>query len=131
MITKIAASAFKGLKRFEIQPTNINLLIGANGTGKTNFVDLIDFISLTCRFGLQEAFDRHGGIDELRTKLSSSGRPPALSVSIELGSDPNRGIKEASYRFSLSPSKSLLIDEEELYAIIYPRSSGRPTAQEK
>ncbi len=131
MITKIDARAYKSLKSFEIEPKNMNLLIGANGTGKTNFSDFIEFLSLTSRVGLKEAFDMQGGIDEVRTKLSAGGRLPALKCSIKLGPDLHRGIKEATYSFSLATSKSIIVDEEELVATVYPRSSGRPTQQEK
>jgi predicted ATPase len=131
MITKLNALAFKGLKAFTIEPKNVNLLIGANGTGKTNFADLLDFLSLTCRFGLKEAFDKHGGLDEVRTKLPGVGRPPALHCSISLGPDPYRGIEKAIYSFTLSTSKSLVVDTENLTATLYPRAAGRPTVQEK
>ncbi len=131
MITKLKVLAFKGLKEFTIEPTNVNLLIGANGTGKTNFADFIDFVSLTCRLGLKEAFDKQGGLDEVRTKLPGVGRRPALHCSITFGPDPHRGIERANYSFTLSGSKSLIVDKEELDATLYPRSAGRPTLPEK
>lgn len=131
MITKLEAWAFKGLKSFKIEPQNVNLLIGANGTGKTNFADLIEFISLACRFGLKEAFDKRGGLGEVRTMLPGGGRLPALHCSIELNANPYRGIEKVSYFFTLSTSKSLVVAEEELDAIIYARSPGRPTLPEK
>jgi ABC-type uncharacterized transport system ATPase subunit len=40
MITQLNVRAFKGLREFSIAPRRVNLLIGANGTGKTNFADL-------------------------------------------------------------------------------------------
>jgi len=131
VITKLEAWAFKGLKKFIIWPQNINLLIGANGTGKTNFADLIDFLSLTCRFGLKEAFDKHGGLDEVRTKLPGVGSPLSLHFSISLNSDAYRGIKDANYSFTISRKGTLIVDSEELNATVYPRKAGRPTSQEK
>jgi predicted ATPase len=131
MITKLNVRAYKGLKEFAIEPKNVNLLIGANGTGKTNFADLIEFISLTCRMGLSEAFDRQGGLDEVRTKLPGVGRKLSLHCSLALGPDPNRGIQRADYSFTLSASKELIVNDEELSATVYPRSAGRPTLPEK
>ncbi|MBI1806314.1 MAG: AAA family ATPase [Ignavibacteria bacterium] len=127
MIVKLEAGAFKGLKKVAIEPKNVNLLIGANGTGKTNFADLIEFLSLASRFGLKEAFDRRGGLGEIRTMLPGQGRPPALHCSIKLGADPYRGIEEVNYFFTLSTSKALFVADESLDATIYPRSVGRPT----
>lgn len=130
MITKLEAWCYKSLKHFSISPSNVNLIIGANGTGKTNFVDLIDFISAALRLGLKEAFDKQGGIDEVRTKPPGSGRRPALACEISLGPDPNRGIKEATYYFRVAASKSLEVEEERLEAIVLARSPGRRSLQE-
>ncbi len=131
MIVNLEASYFKGLRWFSITPKNVNLIIGANGTGKTNFADLIDFLSLTCRFGLKEAFERHGGLDEVRTKLPGGGRPPALKCAIVLDRDNYRGIEQGKYSFTLSASKGLVVDEEELDTVIYARSVGRPSSSER
>lgn len=127
MITSLQARAFKGLREFSIEPKKVNLLIGANGTGKTNFADLIEFISLACRFGLKEAFDKFDGLDEVRTKTrGAGGRTPSLSVSVQIEKDVFRGIQEARYSFRLSSQKSLEVDEEELDAIVYKRGPGKP-----
>ncbi|MBI3586810.1 MAG: AAA family ATPase [Ignavibacteriales bacterium] len=132
MITQLDATFFKGLKEFSIKPKNVNLLIGANGTGKTNFADLVEFISLSVRFGLKEVVNnRFEGLDEVRTKARGQGRPTSLSISIQLNQDVFRGIKEATYHFRLSPKKSLVVDEEQLDAIVYARSPGKPTPPAK
>ena len=57
MIRELSARNFKGLREFSIKPQNVNLLIGANGTGKTNFTDLIYFLSLICQRGLNSALE--------------------------------------------------------------------------
>ena len=61
MIRRLSVRAFKGLREFTIEPQNVNLLIGANGTGKTNFADLIVFLSLICQRGLNGALEELGG----------------------------------------------------------------------
>ena len=131
MITKLSVSYFKGLRSVSIQPKNINLLIGANGTGKTNFADLIDFISVASRIGLKAALEKYGGIDEARTKLPAGGRLPALGCTIELDGDTSRGIESLKYSFSLSTSKLLNVDTEQLDATVFARSPGRPTPPER
>ena len=52
MISRLGVRRFKGLREFNITPLRVNLLIGANGTGKTNFADLIEFIASLCPKGL-------------------------------------------------------------------------------
>ena len=85
MIKQLEVAAFKGFKSFVMKPKNVNLLIGANGTGKTNFADLLDFLSLTCRIGLKGAFEKYGSLDEVRRMVPGAGRIPVLRSSIELG----------------------------------------------
>jgi predicted ATPase len=131
MITQINATAFKGLRAFAIEPAKVNLLIGANGTGKTNFADLLEFISLISRFGLKEGFDRFDGVEEVRSKLPGRGRIPIFSVKIHMGKDESRGIKQAFYSFSLSSEKSIVVDEECLQATVFSRSRGKPTPPAK
>lgn len=130
MISNLKGWWFKGLKEFSIDPKNVNLFIGANGTGKTNFADFIEFLSLTFRFGLKEAFDKGGGFEEVCTKRPT-GKPGAFGCAMELGADPYRGIGSVYYKFTLSTSKSLSVDSEELVATVYPRSAGRPAFPER
>jgi predicted ATPase len=118
MIRKLRANWYKGFRELDMEPEGVNLLIGANGTGKTNFADLIEFIAMTARFGLRESVEKLGGLDQIRTDLPT-GRPPALKITIELDQDIRRGIKKANYSFSLSCSKVLTIDEEELEAELF------------
>lgn len=120
MITKLEGSWFKGLRKISLVPKNINLLIGANGTGKTNFADFIEFLSSTFRFGLKETIDNMGGLEAVRTNLPL-GRPPILGCHITLGQDFGRGIEEVSYKFALSYSKSLIVESEQLHARVYPQ----------
>lgn len=131
MIEQLSASAFKSLRSITLEPKNVNLLIGANGTGKTNFADLIEFISLACRFGLEEAFNKRGGLDEVRTMQPSVGKRPRFSIDVRLGADPHRGIKAVHYRFSLLQSKSIEIEEEYLEATVLGRSSGKRASNER
>ncbi len=119
MITKLSANAYKGFRHFEIAPRNMNLLIGANGTGKTNFSDFIEFISLFARYGLKEAFDRQGGFSEVRTKRHAQGKPLTFECAIEIGADLDRGIENISYSFTLSQTNAISVKKENLKAILH------------
>jgi predicted ATPase len=107
----------------------VNILIGANGTGKTNFADLIDFISRAVRFDLAKAFGDEGGIDDVRTRQASKGIKGQFKIEIEAGEDRSRGIKKLYYSFSLAQSKFLRVHSENLDAVVFKRKAGRP-AQE-
>jgi predicted ATPase len=129
MLTQLSARAFKGLRRFSIAPQRMNLLIGANGTGKTNFTDLIAFIAGMGPRGLSASIDDFGGLGRVRTRQAGSGKPPILQIELHLGEDRSRGIKEAHFQFALAQTKGVKVQKESLTAVVYKRKPGRPAVQ--
>lgn len=129
MIRKLGVRAFKGLREFTIEPQNVNLLIGANGTGKTNFADLILFLSLICQRGLSSALEELGGLASVRTRQPGKGTPFKLQIEFSLDEDRPRGIGEVYYRFALAQSNDVKVTEERLEAIVYKRKAGKPQLQ--
>ncbi len=128
MITRLDVRAFKGLREFSITPQRVNLLIGANGTGKTNFTDLIAFIASLCPRGLSATIEEEfGGLERVRTRQPGAGTPFKLRIEFQLGEDPSRGIQKAHYRFALAQSKEIKVQEERLDAVVYKRKPGKPT----
>ena len=126
MITELSVYRFKGLQEFIIKPLRVNLLIGANGTGKTNFTDLIDFTASLCPKGLAPTIEGFGRLDQVRTRQPGAGTPYRLRIELKLGEDPSRGIQSADYRFALAQSKEVKVQTETLDAVVYKRSPGRP-----
>ena len=46
MITKIKIEGFKSFKSIELELSNINILIGENGTGKSNFISFFELLNV-------------------------------------------------------------------------------------
>jgi len=126
MITKLNVRAFKGLREFNIVPRRVNLLIGANGTGKTNFTDLIAFIASLCPRGLSATLEDFGGLYQVRTRQPGAGVPYRFRIDLTLGEDRSRGIQKACYHFALAQSKKVKVQTETLDAVVYKRTPGRP-----
>lgn len=126
MIARLKVRAFKSLRDFDVAPRRVNLLIGANGTGKTNFTDLIAFIASLCPKGLTATVEGLSGLDHVRTRQSGAGPSYKLQIDLTLGEDQSRGIRKAHYHFALAQSKEVKIQTETLDAIVYKRTPGRP-----
>lgn len=63
IIKQLKITGFKSIEEINLQ--NIGyfmVLAGANGSGKSNFVDALYFLSLVLRFGIDEAVRKMGGI---------------------------------------------------------------------
>lgn len=97
MIKTLRASNFRSLGpdvtvRFE----PLTVLVGINGSGKSNVVDALQFVSDAMRVGLDGAITDRYGIGAVRRW--SGGRPNHLSLAVEVESETLTG----TYGFTLT-----------------------------
>jgi predicted ATPase len=99
------------LKRFRSIPAdtvnfdNPTFLVGQNGSGKSNFVDVFAFLAEAMVSPLQAIFDRRGGIFAVRYRGSGQNYPPNLGVCVTLG-DLNGDTHSARYAFEIRALKN-------------------------
>jgi predicted ATPase len=99
------------LKRFRSLPTervvfdNPTILIGRNGSGKSNFVDAFAFLAEAMASPLQAVFDRRGGISTVRNRTSGQSYPPNLGLGITFG-PLNGDVSQARYAFEIRALKN-------------------------
>ncbi len=76
--------SFRSLQDFELR--NINILIGANGSGKSNFIDFIEWIGDTARIALgeQDKSVRKRNAWDNDDMLFFTGKEPALQTVFRL-----------------------------------------------
>ena len=65
-IKKIRVKNFKSFKDLEVELGNLNILIGANASGKSNFVEIFKFLRDIRSSGLENAISMQGGVEYLR-----------------------------------------------------------------
>ncbi|MBI5527845.1 MAG: AAA family ATPase [Deltaproteobacteria bacterium] len=88
-IHRLRISGFRSLKDVTWAPGGLNVLIGPNGTGKSNVLRCLDLISASARGELGKWVQRSGGIDP----LVWDGKAGEIALKIEFGKD--------SYAFDL------------------------------
>ena len=129
MITTLNIKGFKIFREFTIQPGHMNLMIGANGAGKSNLADLIRFIARISKDGLRTTMNDMGGENSIRTR-TASGAPLKFHLEFELNQDFSRGIENVKYGFELSQSRGeIRVSSEWLKARVYKRTRGKPKKQ--
>ena len=129
MITRLNVKGFKSFREFAIQPGHMNLVIGANGTGKSNLADLIHFIARISKEGLRATINNMGGENSVRTR-TVNGAPLKLRIEFELDQDASRGIAALRYGLELSQSRGdIRVSSEWLKAALYKRKPGKPRVQ--
>ena len=86
-IKKIILTNFKSFKNLEIELGNFHILIGANASGKSNFIQIFKFLRDVINLGLDNAISIQGGVFYLRNiKIGSSD-----NFSMEVTSDGEYG----------------------------------------
>jgi predicted ATPase len=124
-LTSIRAENFKSFGNLDLLLDNLNVLIGANASGKSNFVQLFTFIRDIVESGLENAISIQGGSQYLRNIHSD----PGANVTIELSVEPDPGdppspfisdqdsrVVRCSYRFSLAfnGARNVTVAQDEL-----------------
>jgi predicted ATPase len=81
MVKKIKATNFKSFKEIDVNLDKLNVLIGANASGKSNFVEIFKFLRDIANHGLNNAISMQGGIEHLRN-INSNNDSNNLSLKI-------------------------------------------------
>jgi len=107
-IDKITVKGFKSIRSLENFPLRpLNILIGANGAGKSNFVDFFRLLGAMASESLQKFILQQGGGDGFL--FMGPQYTPLMAVRLEFGKN--------TYEFSLVPTASaeLIFDEHHIH----------------
>ena len=66
LIKRVSVENFKSFNDLDIELRQFNVLIGANASGKTNFIQFFKFLQDIVNHGLDNAVSMQGGIEYLR-----------------------------------------------------------------
>jgi predicted ATPase len=67
---RIVIKGYKSFKELDIELLNINVLIGSNGSGKSNFLSFFEFLNRLYEQKLQEYVALNGGVEKMLHKGS-------------------------------------------------------------
>lgn len=110
MINEINVSGYKSIKESTIKLNNLNILIGENGAGKSNFLSIFNFINQIVDENLQRWVKLNGGADN----ILYYGRKVTDKVSIEIKFNNDK------YFIELSPTRDILMIEKEFLSYTSP-----------
>lgn len=80
-VTRVRIKDFKSVAKADVSLGPLTFLVGANGSGKSNFLDALRLVSDCLRSSLDHALRERGGIQEVRRR--SGGHPRHFQVSLE------------------------------------------------
>ncbi len=122
-LDRIEVRGFKSIREMNLEMRSLNLLIGANGAGKSNFVSLFSMLNNMVEKNLQSFVARAGGAEALLH--FGQKRTPELYIALHFGSN---GWKA---RFAPTQADTLFFEEETCwyqgkgYSTPYPVYLGR------
>ncbi len=91
-IKKIKVKNFKSFNDLQVELGKFNMLIGANASGKSNFIQIFQFMRDIVNFGLDNAISMQGGVEYLRN--IKIGKTKNLLVNIVSGHQFRRILRQ-------------------------------------
>lgn len=112
MIERIRVSNFKSFDELEVELRPLNIVVGANAAGKSNFLEIFRFLRHVSEHGVENAVSLQGGMEYLANLRIGTSRP----VELELSDSQKWGPVELKWRLALasspdSPGFSVLANE--------------------
>jgi predicted ATPase len=81
LISKISLSNFKNFEHIDVTLGDMNVIVGANASGKSNFIQALKFIQNIKDFGIDNAISLGGGINYLRNFQVKKNKNTSISIS--------------------------------------------------
>jgi predicted ATPase len=123
-ITSLQVSGFRSLEDVDVPLGPMTVLVGPNGSGKTNVLNVLRFLATTVRFDLEAALERWGGYD----RVLRQSDPPARQVKIGVKGQITQHARPTSpdvYSLEVSLTRASRIRRSETFEFKRYRGPGR------
>lgn len=110
LLKRIKIEGFKSIAACDLELGPLNVLIGANGAGKSNFLSFLSLMRAMAKHNLQLYTARQGGPDS----LLRFGRKRTPQIRAELGFELQAGAFEYHFALEPTPKNEFIIQSESL-----------------
>ena len=108
-IKRVILKNYKSIAACDVQLQPLTFLVGRNGSGKSNFLDALRFVSDALNTSLDHAVRDRGGINDVRRR--SRGHPNHFSIRLEFAL-PNGSSGHYAFRIGTCPQKGYEVQKE-------------------
>ena len=131
-IKKISIEGFKSIRKLrDLELKDLNIIIGANGAGKSNFVQVFKLLMAMTQKNLQKFVLENGRADNFLHNGPKCTAALKVEFEFESHSDYSKGTN--LYRAELTPTvdETFLVNEERKYVTTSWRSYGKPSQESR
>jgi predicted ATPase len=109
-LTRVVLRNYKSIGTCDVRLGPLTYLVGANGSGKSNFLDALHFVRDALASSLDNALNERGGLTEVRRR--SSGHPTHFGIRLEFVLPDHRS---GHYAFNIGalPGRGYEVQTEE------------------
>jgi predicted ATPase len=109
-LTRVVLRNYKSIGTCDVRLGPLTYLVGANGSGKSNFLDALHFVRDALASSLDNALNERGGLTEVRRR--SSGHPKHFGIRLEFVLPDHRS---GHYAFNIGalPGRGYEVQTEE------------------
>jgi len=108
-IREVHIRNYKSIGQAVVQLSNITVLVGRNGAGKSNFVDALSFVQQCLSDSIELAFKSRGGIGAVRRR--SGGHPTHIGIRLILDLD-RETTADYSFEIAAKPHERFRVAKE-------------------
>lgn len=80
-VRRVVIRNYRSIGKCDVRLGRLTYLVGANGAGKSNFIDALHLVADALTSSLDQALNTRGGLSEVRRR--SSGHPNNFSIRVE------------------------------------------------
>lgn len=99
-LRRVSIRNYKSIAECDVELGKFTVIVGRNGSGKSNFLDAIRFVADGLRTSLDHAMKARGGIEDVRRR--STGHPHNFWIRLSFGLTDDR---ECEYEFEIAAQK--------------------------
>jgi predicted ATPase len=109
-LTRVVLKNYKSIEACDVDLHSLTFLVGANGAGKSNFLDAAKFVADALRTSLDHALRERGGIQEVRRR--TGGHPTHFGIRLEFAV-PDGPTGSYAFRIGAKASGAFEVQHEE------------------